>query len=537
MTDGLEDEVGHGTERSSRTQSPSDDSPIGATDMLTARNPVTGEVLGTVPLMDAAEVRQQVQFARRAQHHWGALDVRERCDRLGALQDVIAGRARDVTNRIAAMTAKPHVEAAMMEVHATCLLIHSIRKMAPRVLAPQRVSPGIVMNKKAWKSYEPLGVVAAISPWNVPFTLSMAPIVSALAAGNAVVLKPSELTPLIGELIVELADEAGLPERLVCVATGDGSTGAALVRSGVDKIHFTGSTETGRKIMAGAAENLTPVVMELGGKDPMLVCSDADMERAAAGAVWGAFANLGQACLSIERAYVHTDIHDDFVGRVTEQAGALRQGYEPAYTDTTGNVDVTALIRHEQLDVIESQIRDAVDRGATVACGGRLRPDLEGDYYEPTVLTDVDHTMLVMRDETFGPVLAIQRVANMDEAVELANDSEYGLTASIWSRSESRAIEIGERLATGSVTINDHTVSYGIIGLPFGGVKSSGFGRVHGDEGLLEFVRSKAWTSHRFGPKEIYWFPIGRRDFDSAVRLTGTLYRRGLGKLQALIGR
>ncbi|MEZ5350631.1 MAG: aldehyde dehydrogenase family protein [Microthrixaceae bacterium] len=366
---------------------------------------------------------------------------------------------------------------------------------------PVPVAPGTMFHKRPWKEYSPLGVVGVISPWNYPFTLSMTPLVTALFAGNTVVLKPSEVTPTVGLAIGELfaTDEHG---DIVQVVTGGGATGEALVRSGVDKIVFTGSAATGKRVMRAASDTLTPVLLELGGKDPMIVAADADLDRAAKGAVWGAFQNSGQTCMSVERVYVERSVHDEFLERVLSETRRIRQ-------DDSGSGDIGSMTFAPQLEKVTAHLADAVARGATVALGGN-RLDRAGLWFEPTVLTDVDHSMSVMTEETFGPVLPMMAVSDIDEAVRLANDSQYGLNSSVWTRDRALGEQVATRLEAGNVCINDCIVSYAVTGLPFGGVKESGMGRVHGSEGLREFSHVKAVLGQKKLPsmREPWWFPV-----------------------------
>jgi acyl-CoA reductase-like NAD-dependent aldehyde dehydrogenase len=323
--------------------------------------------------------------------------------------------------------------------------------------------------------------------------------VTALAAGNAVVLKPSEVTPTVGLAIGELFEDDDWGD-LVQVVTGGGATGEALVRSGVDKIVFTGSVRTGKRVMAAAADTLTPVLLELGGKDPMIVCADADLDRAAKGAVWGAFQNSGQTCMSVERVYVEDSVRDAFVDRVVLETARIRQ-------DAEGG-DIGSMTFGPQVDIVESHLADATSKGAKVLVGGS-RIDRPGLWFEPTVLVDVDHSMEVMTEETFGPVLPIMSVADADEALRLANDSVYGLNSSVWTADDTLGSSIANRLQAGNVCVNDCIVSYAVSGLPFGGVKQSGIGRVHGAEGLREFSNVKSVLSSRVGtPRELWWFPV-----------------------------
>ena len=496
-------------------------------------NPATLEVIGSVPDMDEGEVRQAVQRARAASRTWGRLDFGERREQLLSVRDRLLDRAEDVVSRVCEETGKTRFEAAFTEVIVTAELIGHYAKHGEKALEPKRVPTGVFgPSKRAYTVYEPLGVVAVISPWNYPFTLTMTPLVTALFAGNTVVLKPSEVTPLVGLLAGEIVAEGCAYPDVVQVVTGGGQTGAHLVNAGVDKVCFTGSVETGRKVMAEAAKTLTPVLLELGGKDPMIVLEDADLDRAASGAVWGAFSNAGQTCMAVERVYVQEAVYDDFVAKVLDRARALRQG-----RDDGGTVDVGSMTFPPQVEKVEAHLADAVSKGARVLTGGHRRSDLGGLFFEPTVVVDVDHTMDLMRDETFGPVLPIMKVRDQDDAVRLANDSRYGLNSSVWTRSKTRAREMAGQVEAGSVCVNDCLVSYGVPSLPFGGVKESGIGRAHGDMGLQDMCRVKSVLEDRAGLKrELQWYPAVRGSYGMAMRTAKLLYRRGaLNKLKGLL--
>jgi len=374
--------------------------------------------------------------------------------------------------------------------------------------------------KRAFVEREPLGVVGAITPWNYPLILSMDAAVSALFGGNAVVIKPSEFTPLTALMIPGLCREAGLPEDLVRVVTGDGSTGAALVRAGVDKISFTGSTPVGRAVLAAASESLTPVTLELGGKDPAIVLEDADLDRAARGIAFGAFFNAGQTCISIERVYVARSVADAFTERVVEVARSLRAGVDE-------DRDMGPIITRAQYAKVVRQIEDALAKGARVLTGGI--PPEGARVIQPTVLVDVDDSMEVVRDETFGPVLPVIPVDSEDEAVAKANASGYGLFASVWTRDRARGLRVARRLHAGGVSVNDSLSHYGVAALPMGGVGDSGFGRRRGREGLDEMTTVRSLFVDIGGlRREPWWFPYGPR----GERLTrAVLDLRGRGGL------
>jgi acyl-CoA reductase-like NAD-dependent aldehyde dehydrogenase len=343
-------------------------------------------------------------------------------------------------------------------------------------------------------------------------------------AGNTVILKPSEVTPFSGLLAADLFAEAGLPEGVFQVLTGDGETGAALTRAGVDKISFTGSVETGRKVAVACAEQLIPCTLELGGKDAMVVCGDVNVDVAAGGAVAGAFMNTGQYCCGTERVYVVEELADEFTEKVVERVAALRQG-------AVGEFDVGAIFWPRQLEIIEEHMADAVERGAKVLTGGRRNPELEGLFYEPTVLADVDHEMRIMREETFGPVLPIMRVKDEEEAIALANDSPYGLGANVWTRDTGRGIRMAQRIESGSVCVNDMTMTYGVQEAPFGGVKSSGVGQVNGETGLRGYCHAEPIIVDRFGGKQTASrYPYSAKQDASLQKLMKLLWGNSLGR-------
>ena len=474
---------------------------IGSASLIETFDPRTNSLLAVVPDMDADEVRAAVGRARSAAPAWTALTFGERAAYLLRVRDRLLDRAEELVEVICAETGKQRAEAVTTELMAVCETIAWYAKNGEAVLRTRSVSPGTMAHKKAWVRHEPLGVVGVISPWNYPFTLSMTPLFSALFAGNAAVLKPSEVTPTVGLAIGELfADDTW--GELVQVVTGGGATGEALVRGGVDKIVFTGSVRTGKRVMAAAADSLTPVLLELGGKDPMIVCADADVERAAKGAVWGAFQNSGQTCMSVERVYVDASIAEQFIDRVIVEAGNIRQGINEG--------DIGSMTFEPQLEIVQRHLADAVDKGARIVVGGS-RIEREGLWFEPTVVVDVDHDMALMTEETFGPVLPIMVVEDAEQALRLANDSVYGLNSSVWTSDEALGVSIANRLQAGNVCINDCIVSYAVCGLPFGGVKQSGIGRVHGPQGLREFVNTKSVLAPRVAPsREVWWFPVPR---------------------------
>lgn len=472
---------------------------------LRLRSPATLEEIGEIEVHTADDVRAVVERARKAQQQWAEASFAERGRVLRrAVQELLA-RQDEFVATIERETGKPAFETLSAELLAGCDALEFWAKRARKLLAERVVPLHLMKTKKLRLVYKPLGVVGIITPWNFPFILALNPCAQALMAGNAVVLKPSEVTPHAGCLVEELFRAAGLPEGVLTCVTGDGETGAALVEAGVDKISFTGSVRTGRQVAEACGRRLIPCTLELGGKDPMVVCADADLERASSGAVYGAFANAGQVCVSTERVYVVDAVADEFLRRVVEKTGRLRQG-------TGGESDVGPLIWPPQLEIIERHVEDARRHGARVLTGGRRNPAYHGYFYEPTVLADVDHEMLVMREESFGPLLPVMRVRDEAEALRLANDSPYGLNASIWTRDKRRGTELARQVQSGCAVVNDCMITYGIPESPFGGVGESGIGRVNGELGLKSYCAVQSIVVDRFGSKaEPIWFPYHAR--------------------------
>jgi len=494
-----------------------------AGEWLVSHDPASGEEVGRVRVTRPEDVAAVVQRARRGQPGWDVLSPRERSHVMVRAARVLFERMDAVAARISAEQGKPQLEALLHDVSTAIEHALWCASDVPRLLRAERVrSPQLTYrSKKHVLHYEPIGVVGIISPWNFPFGIPFSEVAIALACGNAVVLKPSELTPLAAEEIASVFRDAGLPDGVLQVIHGDGRTGAALVAAGVDKIFFTGSVSTGRAVMRAAADTLTPVVLELGGKDPMIVLEDADVDLAARGAVWGAFANAGQVCASVERAYVHESVAQQFVERVVRHAEALRTGRH----DEDG-VDVGPLVSARQFEVVKGLVDDAVAGGARILTGG---PDVRGgSFYRPTVLVDVRPDMRIMREEIFGPVLPVVTIRSEDEAVDAANDSEFGLSASVWTRSKRRALRIAERLQAGSVWVNDHMYSHNAPQLPWGGVKQSGFGRTHSKHGVYECVQVKMVGQDAGRLPRPHYFPYASRQAAFVPALLRAMYGRGL---------
>jgi acyl-CoA reductase-like NAD-dependent aldehyde dehydrogenase len=450
-----------------------------ALERLSSYNPATNDLLGTVPIHGAAEVDAAVARARVASQVWGALSFAERAQQLTVFRTAIAAHTDELAELLRRENGKPEIE-ALTEIAMALGHVQHATSCAEAAMAPRRVAAGLLANFRATISYHPLGVIGVIGPWNYPLFTPFGSISYALAAGNAVIWKPSELTPLIAVKVGDIAAKAFAVPDLLQVVTGSGATGAALAKSAVDKIAFTGSAATGRRVMIAAAERLTPVLLELGGKDPMIVADDADLAKAAEACVYGALTNAGQACISVERVYVADAIHDRFVDEVVKQVRALKVGGDDG--------QLGAMTSAAQVAIVKDHLDDAIAKGAKVLTGGPAA--ISGAYIQPTVLTGVDHRMKVMTDETFGPVIPIQRVSSLDEAVVLANDTRYGLGSTVFAGKAARGL--ADRLRAGMTSINSVMAYAGIPSLPFGGVGDSGFGRIHGDEGVREFTRIKS---------------------------------------------
>ncbi|MDQ6662425.1 MAG: aldehyde dehydrogenase family protein [Chloroflexota bacterium] len=493
-------------------------------DILMAYNATTGALLGELPISNETAVRETVQRARAAQPAWAALSFKERASYLYSFRNAMLERSDVIAKLISQEVGKPQVEGLTTEIMGAADIINYYAKNAEKMLADEPIPLHLLKHRKSYLHYAPMGVIGIISPWNFPFVLALSEVATALMAGNTVVLKPSEFTPQCGQIIGDIFATVGLPPNVFQVIHGDGKTGAALVKSGVDKICFTGGGPTAKRIMAAAAENLTPVVFELGGKDPMIVCADANVERAAQAAVWGAFANCGQVCASVERVYVHKNIAEPFVKRTLELTKKLRVGMAAAGED----VDVGSMIHDRQVQISEKQVDDAIAKGATVLTGGKRPAKLEGPFYEPTILTNVDHSMEVMNEETFGPLLPIMVVEDDEEAIRFANDSIFGLDAYVFSKDDAHADRVARRIEAGNVMINDVIASYSAPETPWGGVKQSGIGRIHGGAmGLKEFCQVRHVMGERIHlpmKRELWWYPYRKSQIGLYKRVFKLLF-------------
>jgi len=494
---------------------------------ITKRSPVTGEVLGEFAVCSERQVRQVVAKARAAFRPWADAGLKHRLAAMDRVKNVILQNAEQYARRISDDTGKPLFDSLITELVSVPLFLDHYRKKARKILAPRKIpTPIVFQHKKSYLEFFPMGVIGIISPWNFPFQLSVIPMISALIGGNTVVLKPSEITPITGEIIREMFSEARMPEGVVEVVQGDGSTGSALVNSDVDKIFFTGSVATGRKVMEAAASRPIPVELELGGKDAMIICSDANLERAAKAAVWGGLLNAGQMCISVERIFAVEQIHDHFVELLQSEVQRLKLG------GPQEDADMGPITFSRQMDTIIRHINDAKSSGAKIITGGH-QADRPGTFFAPTILADVTVDMEIYREETFGPVLPVIKVKDEDEAIRLANDHKYGLNASVWSADLKRGRRLASRLECGQVMVNDVVSSVSNPALPFGGIKNSGIGRYHGPDGLLAFMHSKAIMVDPGKVKhEPFWFPYAGK-YDDALQAFRALVQ---GRLLGVIG-
>lgn len=467
-------------------------------------DPATGEEVGRAPNLSANEVVNAVNNARAAHGAWAALGFKERGRLVMNARAIVLEEMEEIALLISRESGKPVSEAFSTEISPTLDLMQFFARNAKKLLRSEKINIGQygLLGRSSRIVYRPLGVVGIISPWNFPWAIPLGEVVMSLMAGNAVVLKPSELTPLVGVKIGDVFERAGLPEGLLQVVTGDGKTGAALVEAGVDKIMFTGSVATGKRVAEAAARRLMPCVLELGGKDPMIVLEDANLEMTARAAVWGGFANSGQACASVERCYVQEKIAPQFIEQVVAQVRALHQDI-----GTHEGTDIGAMSSERQLKIVEEHVNDAVAHGARVLTGGHRRSDLGGTFFEPTVLADVTQQMTVMREETFGPVLPVMTFKSDEEAVRLANDSVFGLTASVWTKDIARGRRLAEQIEAGTVTVNEVLYTHAVAQTPWGGMKQSGIGRTHGKLGLLELVAPQHVHVNRVTSfRDLWWF-------------------------------
>ena len=498
---------------------------------LESFNPATGELVGTVETLTPAKVQGVVDDVAEVQPFWAALSLEDRARYMRRAGDVLLEDLDEIAELLTNEQGKPRVESYTMELLPTIDSLKWIADNGPEILADEKLSmPLFLKSKSAKLTFEPIGVVGVIAPWNYPWSIPFGEVAIALMAGNGVVLKPASLTPLIGERIRQTFEKAGLPEGLVRTVHGGGRIGDALVKSTAGKIFFTGSVEVGRKVGVECAKRMKGSVLELGGKDPQIVCPDADLANAISGAVWGGFANAGQTCSGIERVYVHRDVADAFIEGVVRETERLTVGDPRGWTTEIG-----PMVSEDQARIVTQLVDDAVESGATKLTGGPTEVEgMTGSFIAPVVLTGVTHEMRIMKEEIFGPVLPIVTVDSEEEAIELANDSEFGLGASIWTKDRAKGERMAHQIESGMVWINDHSFSHGACVCAWGGVKDSGLGRSHSKFGFYECVNIKQLAWEPGWARDLWWQPYDRKLGDAIRYSAQLLYSRNGNRLQAL---
>lgn len=492
--------------------------------ILKSFSPNTIKLLGQIGCTDPTEVEAIVKTAKDAQVHWQEIGINKRINELKIIRDNLFSKYAEIAQLISDENGKPFAEAISSEIIPTLSVFDYYLAKSKKYLRPQkvRIKLPVMIHKKSWIEFEPWGVVGIISPWNYPLLLPMGQIIPALIAGNSVVFKPSEFTPLVGSWIEKLFNESNLLKNVFNVIYGEAQVGQSLVNSKIDKLFFTGSTNVGKIISKNAADKLLPISLELGGKDPILVLKDADLDRTAQGIAWGALTNSGQTCVSVERVYVHESVHDELIHKLIGPVSRLKLYNGSEY------YDLSALKTEQQANKVKEHIQDAVRKGAKIIFGGR---QIDENKFEPTILTDVNHDMLVMKEETFGPIIAIKKVSDDNEAIKFANDSDYGLSASVWTKDISHGREVARKIKSGSVLINDCISYFGTSEAVVGGIKLSGTGRVHGRSGLMEMVYEKYYNSDSFTwQKKFWWFPYGNKATENMKFALTFLYGRNVFK-------
>ncbi len=507
---------------------------IAAPNKTLSINPATGEKLGEYPVNAPEDVRNAVKKARTAQPAWAALGSKKRARLVLKIRRYITDHLDELSEIISRDNGKTRIDALAAEVVCAAMAVTYYCKKAPSFLKDRALGNGNILfiNKRSKIARVPFGVVGIISPWNYPFSIPFSEIIMALLAGNAVVFKAASETQAVGHALRKCVDAAGLPEGVFTYINLPGSlAGDAFLEAGIDKLFFTGSVNIGKYLMKKASETLTPVSLELGGNDPMIVCADADLKRAATGAVWAGCQNAGQSCGGVERIYVEKPVYKEYLELLKKEIESLRVGYDTDFT-----TDIGAITTTRQMETVQAHIRDALKKGARIFAQSQYPAGTRGQFLPCTVLVDVDHDMLVMKDETFGPVLGVMAVDNIDEAVRLANDSYLGLTASVWSGSRSKAMKIGRRIQAGAITINDHLMSHGLSEAPWGGFKQSSIGRTHGDIGFDEMTQPQVIVNDilPFARKNFWWHPFSRGVYEGLKGVVYVLY--GVTIIQRLRG-
>ena len=491
-------------------------------------NPATGRRLGEFTVDSIDDVRTAVKTAKLVQPQWAGLPLKQRIKSIIKIRKYIVENLDTLAERISIDNGKTLTDALITELVSSSMAVSYYCKNAAAFLRDRKLSSGNILfaNKRSRIMRIPFGVVGIISPWNYPFTIPFSEIIMALLAGNCVIFKAASETQLVGHALKECIEAAGLPEGVFTYINMPGSmVGDAFLEAGVDKLFFTGSVPVGKYLMKKASETLTPVSLELGGNDPAIIMEDADLERAAAGVTWAGFQNSGQSCGGIERVYVHKKVYSEFLSILKKKIESLRTG-----PGTDFDIDIGSMTTERQMRTVRSHIDDAVERGASIYTQSYVDPSLGGYFLPSTVLTGVDHSMLIMREETFGPVIGVMPFETTDEAIEYANDSHLGLTASIWTGKTKRAIEMARRIKAGAITINDHLVSHGMAETPWGGFKQSGIGRTHGDIGFAEMTQPVVVMNDIMPlvKKNFWWHPFDKTVYNGGKGVVYLLYGKNL---------
>jgi acyl-CoA reductase-like NAD-dependent aldehyde dehydrogenase len=498
---------------------------------LESFNPATGELIGTVETITPAKVQGIVDDVAEVQPFWAALSLEDRARYMRRAVDVLLNDLDEIAELLTSEQGKPRVESYTMELLPTIDSLKWIADNGPGILSDEKLSMPLILKSKSAKfSFEPIGVVGVIAPWNYPWSIPFGEVAIALMAGNGVVLKPASLTPLIGERIRQTFEKAGLPEGLIRTVHGGGRIGDALVKSTAGKIFFTGSVEVGKRVGVECAKRMKGSVLELGGKDPQIVCADADLANAVSGAVWGGFANAGQTCSGIERVYVVEDVADAFLEGVVRETERLTVGDPREWTTEIG-----PMVSDDQAKIVTELVDDAVESGATKLTGGPTKvKGMKGSFIAPVVLTGVTHDMRIMNEEIFGPVLPVMRVESEEQALMLANDSQFGLGASVWTKDRAKGERMSHEIESGMVWVNDHSFSHGACQCAWGGVKDSGLGRSHSKFGFYECVNVKQLAWEPGWTRDMWWQPYDRKLGDAIRSSAQLLYSRNGNRLQAL---
>jgi acyl-CoA reductase-like NAD-dependent aldehyde dehydrogenase len=498
---------------------------------LESFNPATGELIGTVETITPAKVQGIVDDVGEVQPFWAALSLEDRSRYMRRAVDVLLEDLDEIAELLTSEQGKPRVESYTMELLPTVDSLKWIADNGPGILSDEKLSMPIILKSKSAKfAFEPIGVVGVIAPWNYPWSIPFGEVAIALMAGNGVVLKPASLTPLIGERIRQTFEKAGLPEGLIRTVHGGGRIGDALVKSTAGKIFFTGSVEVGKKVGVECAKRMKGSVLELGGKDPQIVCADADLANAVSGAVWGGFANAGQTCSGIERVYVVDEVADAFLEGVVRETQRLTVGDPREWTTEIG-----PMVSDDQAEIVTELVDDAVKNGATKLTGGPTKvKGMKGSFIAPIVLTGVTHEMRIMNEEIFGPVLPVMTVESEQEAISLANDSQFGLGASVWTKDRAKGERMSHEIESGMVWVNDHSFSHGACQCAWGGVKDSGLGRSHSKFGFYECVNVKQLAWEPGWTRDMWWQPYDRKLADAIRSSAQILYSRNGNRLRAL---